>query len=208
MAADLDDPFDPAFGADLTEVPMAELRRRRSVADEVETGRSYLRRLVQGRLDIVLAERHRRDAGEAAGDTSDLVAHLPSILGDHVHAPGLGRLPSLMTPGEIDPKLQGRLDAIVPSHTLANLPEVPDAELSALLDGLTDFERHVSQERRVLHEVLDALQHEMVRRYRDKEASVDDLLNPAPEVSVSGGVEVAVGDEAGRGPGSEQDRPS
>ncbi len=179
MAGPTDDAFDAEFVVGLHELTMPELRHRRGVADEVETGRSFLRRLVQGRLDIVLAERHRRDAGEVAGDTADLVDRLPAILGDHVHAPGLGRLPSLMAPGDIDPALQRRLDSILATHTLANLPDVNDAELAGILEGLTLFERDISHQRRYLHDVLDRLQEEMVRRYRDHEASVDDLLRAA-----------------------------
>ena len=41
---------------------------------------------------------------------------------------------------------------------------------------MTDLERHVSGQRRALHERIDALQEELVRRYKTGEASVDSLL--------------------------------
>ena len=172
----LDDPLLPSFAGDVSSLPMPELRRRRGVANEVETGYSYLRRLAQGRLDIVAAELQRRANGDAPGDVADLVGRLPSILADRVHAPGLGRLPPLMAPGELDSQFEARLDAIVASSRLASLPDVDDAELAEVFEGLTGFEREVSRTRRALHEVLDRIQEEIVRRYRDGEASVDDFL--------------------------------
>jgi len=42
--------------------------------------------------------------------------------------------------------------------------------------ALTDFETRVSVQRKQVFERLDALSAELVRRYRDGEASVDGLL--------------------------------
>jgi hypothetical protein len=41
--------LEPSFVADLGALPFDELRRRRDLVEEVETGMSYLRRLLQGR---------------------------------------------------------------------------------------------------------------------------------------------------------------
>ncbi len=166
----------PAFIADLTAVPLVEVRARRDRANEIETGLSYLRRLVQGHLDIVMAEQHRREAGEAAGDVSDLVRRLPAILGEHVHAPGSGRLPTLMAPGGGALDHSARLEAIVPLDQLSALPELSDADLHGVVERLDALEREVSGQRRGIHEVLDYLQAEIVRRYRTGEATVDNLL--------------------------------
>ncbi len=168
--------LEPSFVADLDTLPFEELRRRRDLAEEVETGMSYLRRMLQGRQDIVNAEQARRASGEAAGDLSDLVDRLPEILGDHVHAPGLGRLTTLLAPGEMDQRLQTRLDAIVSPGRLADLPHATEAELDAVAAELLAFEREVSSNRHSLHLVLDRLKEEIVRRYRTGEANVDDLL--------------------------------
>ena len=141
----------------------------------VETGLSYLRRIIQGRLDILLAEQRRRESGEQESLT-ELVDQLPSILSEHVHAPGLGRLPALMGPGELDEGLQARLEEAMPEGRLAGVTDVDEAELSSAGDRLVELEREVSGLRRSVFDVLDRLQEEIVRRYRTGEATVDSLL--------------------------------
>lgn len=156
-----------------------ELRARRDEATEVETGLSYLRRMVQGRLDILVAEQRRRSDrthAEGAGALTELVDQLPSILSEHVHAPGLGRLPALLGPGELDHGLEQRLENVIPAARLAAITEMADDELGQVSDGLIDLEREVSGLRRSVFEVLDKVQEEIVRRYRTGEATVDSLL--------------------------------
>jgi hypothetical protein len=161
---------------DVAVLSLAEIRARRADANEVETDLSYLRRLVQGRLDIVLAEQQRRDAGQEPEDLAELVARLPAILGEHVHAPGLGRLPTLMAPGEPNPELLARLDAILAPDQLGLLHQLSDEALRTATVGLSDLEREVSTQRRAVHELLDRLQEEIIRRYQTGEANVDSLL--------------------------------
>jgi hypothetical protein len=176
-SASLDEILEPSYVTDLTTLPFEELRSRRELANEVETGMSYLRRLLQGRLDIVNAESSRRASGEVAGDLHDLVDRLPAILGDHVHAPGFGRLPTLLAPGDIEAGLQTRLDAIVSPARLADLPDAPDDELASIARALGDFEREVSGTRKAVQVVEDRIKEEIVRRYRSGEATVDALLS-------------------------------
>ena len=67
MATALDDLLDPGYLGDLTARTMDEVRRMRAECQEVETGLSLLRRLVQGRLDIVGLELARRAEGGEPG---------------------------------------------------------------------------------------------------------------------------------------------
>ena len=166
----------PGYIDGLAAIPLTEVRSRRDAANEVETGLSYLRRMVQGRLDIVLAEQQRRASGLPPEDLAHLVDRLPEILGDHVHAPGIGRLTSIMAPGEVDADLLARIEDVVTTDTMANLPDLPDARVAEVAAGLEAVEREVSGQRRSLHEVLDRLQEEIVRRYKSGEATVDTLL--------------------------------
>lgn len=166
----------PAYLNGLESWSLVDVRARRDEATEVETGLSYLRRIVQGRLDILLAEQRRRRQGVAGGGLTSLVEELPSILSDHVHAPGLGRLPALMGPGELDTELEARLEAVIPASHLANIDSLDDSEVSSACEGLVELEKTVSAQRRSVFEVLDRLQDEIVRRYGTGEATVDSLL--------------------------------
>ena len=173
--AHLSDVIDPAYLEGLEGWPLAEVRSRREEATEIETGLSYLRRIVQGRLDIVVVALQHRELGEQA-DLSALVEQLPSILSGNVHAPGLGRLPALLAPGEMDPALDRRLEEILPSVRLAAVEELSEGDLRRAAEELTEFEHSVSTQRRAVLDVLDRLQDEIVRRYRTGEATVDSLL--------------------------------
>jgi hypothetical protein len=174
--ASLDALLAPAYLEGLPSMPIAEIRSRRDQATEVEVGLSYVRRLIQGRLDIVLAEVHQRESGGPAGDLADLVQRLPEILGERVRSPGMGRLPTLMAPAEMELTEVHRLDEIVDADSLGTLPQRTDAELLAMVDALAEFEHQVSAGRRSAFEVIDQLQDEIVRRYKSGEANVDSLL--------------------------------
>lgn len=173
--AQLSEVTDPSYLDGLEGWALGEVRSRRDEATETETGLSYLRRMVQGTLDLVVAELGHREHGERA-DVSELVDELPTILSGNVHAPGLGRLPALLAPGEIDRDLEQKLESILPAAHLANLPDVSEEELRRAATELTEFERSVSTTRRSVLDVLDRLQEEIVRRYRTGEATVDSLL--------------------------------
>ena len=53
MAEDLSTLLDPGYLGDLPRRPLPEVRSMRTECQEVESGMSLLRRVVQGRLDIV-----------------------------------------------------------------------------------------------------------------------------------------------------------
>jgi hypothetical protein len=176
MASDLGELLDPGYLGDLPTRSMDEVRSMRAECQEVETGLSMLRRLVQGRLDIVGLELQRRAEGGDPGDLPDLIARLPEVLSDRTHAPGVGRLPQFMAPGELPEELEAELDGIVGAGHLADLPSVDDDALRTMAHELADFEQRVSGHRHELFERIDALQAEITRRYKTGEASVDSLL--------------------------------
>jgi hypothetical protein len=166
----------PDYLADLEHRSIDEVRSMRSDCVAVETSVSYVRRMVQGRLDIVAAERQRREAGEAPADMGQLIGRLPEILGDHGRPPGLGRLPQSIEPPEPDPELLSRLDTVAGAGLLTSLPEMSDAELAEVAAQLEALEHDVSGRRRDLFDRIDALQSELTRRYRSGEADVESLL--------------------------------
>jgi hypothetical protein len=169
--------LEPAYLDGLADLAMADIRAKRAECQEVETGLSYLRRMVQGRLDIVHADMQRRADG-GSGDLADLVAHLKDILSEKVHAPGNGRLQAMLEPADLPEvtEMTAELDRIAHVDQLTQLPELDDAQVQGLAEALGEFEREVSSQRRALHERIDALQEEIVRRYKSGEATVDSLL--------------------------------
>jgi hypothetical protein len=176
MAASLQRLLAPDYLGDLEARPLEDLRAMRAECQEVETGLSLVRRVVQGHLDIVGLERARRRAGAPAGDRGSLLEQLPAVLAEHTQAPGLGRLPVQMAPAELDPDLEAELAELVGPGLALDPSALGDDELIRLTDGLVAFEADVSGRRRALFERLDAVQAELARRYRSGDASVDSLL--------------------------------
>jgi len=159
----------------LADVPIEEVRARRAACQLVETQLSYVRRLTQGRLDIVASEITARRDG-TAGDRT-LVQQLTEALADRITAPGNGHLPMGLEPGEIDPELLAGLDAAAPPARVSSPASMDDAELRVVADDLAAFEHGISARRRAMFDRIDALQAEIVRRYRSGEATVDSLLS-------------------------------
>jgi hypothetical protein len=160
---------------DVTALDMADLRSKRAECQAIEVAISYQRRLAQGRLDIVGAERNRRAEGGEPPSHDDLVRSLAATLADRGRPAGVGRMPQLLAPdaAEID---TAELDAIAGPGALSRLTELDDARLAEMVEGLSAYEHDVSRQRHALHERIDALQAELTRRYRTGEASIESLL--------------------------------
>jgi hypothetical protein len=162
------------FVTDLGALPFADLRERRREAEQEETDLSYLRRVLQGRLDILRAELARR-----AGDETDLIQALPRILADEPgpgpRGPrGLGRH-AASEPSRADAHRR-HVEALIADVDLSNPQAHDDASLRAVLIRLEDEERRVSVQRRAVQSAMDALTAEITRRYRDGDADPSDLL--------------------------------
>ena len=161
---------------DLATASVDDIRLQRAACAEVETQVSYLRRLVQGRLDIVTAELRHRVQGTGATPLIVLVEGLPEVLADNVHGRGgFGRLPTQIEPaGAAD--IAAEADAVVDASVLTALPELPDEQLESIADRLRQYEQEASALRQSLHARIDALQEELTRRYKVGEVTVDSLL--------------------------------
>ena len=158
----------------LADLPIEEVRARRTACQLLETQLSYVRRLTQGRLDIVTSEITARRDG-TTGDRT-LVQQLTEALSDRITAPGYGHLPMGLEPGEVDPELLASLDAAAPPARVSSPASMGDDELREVADALAELERSISARRRAMFDRIDAMQAEIVRRYRTGEATVDSLL--------------------------------
>ncbi len=166
------DDIDPGVVSQLDIVALRDVRDR---CQAIESGLSYGRRMVQGRLDIVMLESERRADGTEAS-SEQLLARLPEVLAQHTRGGGTPR-PTRETdlPAFAD-DLSSMLDEIVAPSEFAELEATTDARLAEIAGALERFERQVSAKRHELHRVIDELQEEIVSRYRTGAASVDDLL--------------------------------
>lgn len=170
MIPDLQRVLEPGYLAGIGAAATGELRAMRAECTDLENGVSYVRRLAQGRLDVIVAETQRRADG-AGGDLADLVARLPELLSDGVRAPGSGRVDQELDPPEhvIDP-LNEVLDRSVGPSIMTEVAELGIDELSAAVIALRDFEEQLSTSRRSLHRTIDALNDELARRIAAGEA--------------------------------------
>lgn len=158
----------------LADIPIDEVRARRGACQLLETQLSYVRRLAQGRLDIVASEiAARRDGSK---DDRTLEQRLTAALSDRITSPGNGHLPMVLAPGEIDPALLAGLDGAAPPAVVSSPSSMDEVQLREVTDALAEFERQVSVRRRAVFDRIDALQAEIVRRYQSGEATVDSLL--------------------------------
>jgi hypothetical protein len=88
---DVDRLLAPDFVEGLAEAPWDELRAKRAECRQVEDLVSYLRRVIQGQIDLVVAEMEIRLGGGAGGHEHRLVEDLPSILtGSYSSGAGAG----------------------------------------------------------------------------------------------------------------------
>jgi len=169
--AAVDELLDPAFLEGAEGLPMAEVRRLRRQAEQEEVNLSYTRRLLQGRLDIVRRELQRR----ADNDGRSLVDLLPEILAEKGRGPahGLGRHQTVQpsSPEEFESWVNGLSDV-----DLSSIQELSDERLERAARALAEAEKGLSERRRGVQHVMDALAGELGRRYREGEADVAALL--------------------------------
>ena len=153
---------------------LAEVRAIRAECQVAETAVSYLRRMAQGRLDIVHAYLGRGENDIV--DLNSLVEQLPGIISAGPQRPeGPGRLPSQMSP-DMEGDFIAELDTVLDAERIAELPTMERQSLLELAERLSEIESRSSSERRALHERIDKLQAEIVSRYKTGEASVEGLL--------------------------------
>ncbi|MGD0881542.1 MAG: ABC transporter substrate-binding protein [Acidimicrobiales bacterium] len=167
----------PTYLDNVDGLTVDEVRRMRAECQEAEASLSYLRRLIQGRLDIVHAYLDR-PAGSEAPDLSSVVDNLAGILAGPGRPSGPGHNPVLHTPDtEEMAELTTELDGVLGVDEIGRLGDLDSEALRTLADRLTELEGRVSAERHGLHQRIDTLQAELVERHKSGRASVDGLLS-------------------------------
>ncbi|GAA0301784.1 aerial mycelium formation protein [Streptomyces polychromogenes] len=164
---DAEGPTTPVAAAALG---LPELRALRRDAQRDEADLSYVRRLLQGRIDILRAELARRTDPEApvVDRLSEILADAPSSRSASARHVTLG------TPQSEEFRLLAA--EMLADVELSDLDARTDAELHEAMARLVRFEQQVSRRRQQLQRTADDSSAEITRRYREGEAQVDDLL--------------------------------
>ncbi len=199
--ADLQRLMNEDLVTDLPKTDLTHLRAIRTDMTAAEGDVSFVRRVAQGRLDIVGHETARRAAGADSGvlPDSELLYDIPDILAEVTGRPerrapiegvdnGGGddaeqgadvprRKVQVGEPGPIAVSLLQELDEAGTSSDFGDLGSLGEADIADMMERLELFERNLSEVRRALHDRIDTIQNEIGRRYRVGEVSVDSVLN-------------------------------
>jgi len=154
----------PGFVQGLEELPLDELRQRRDDCLAEREYLSFLRRLLQGRAEILRAELERR--GEGASD-EPLIERLATILGGEGQGSSRGEAVKVGLPEEEMLLARRRVERLVSDIAISDPGQLDDELLAGSADRLVEEESEISQARTAVIEILDRLQAELKRRYKD-----------------------------------------
>ncbi len=170
----LDRILDPGYLTDVDGLSASQLRSRRDECREEEAAISFYRRLIHGKLDIIRSELGRR--GGTVSDQGDMTQRIVDALGEGM-ASGRRRSRPRVLAAKLQAAGRRRLERLVEADTLARLPDMAESEIRKLESRLQTEEQSVSQQRRRLLDVMDALDEALVSRYQGGEASAGELLH-------------------------------
>lgn len=149
-----------SYLADLPALPAADLRFRRREAMQEETDLSYLRRLIQGRLDTLKALLAERGGAEST----------PASTGQPAQSSARPSSPRYLglTPGRLGEARRAD-EELVARSGLVDPDELSDEELDALIGDLLEQERRINGLRTRVQHAADELSAEMTRRLKSGE---------------------------------------
>ncbi len=153
----------PEFVQGLSELPLEELRQRRDDCLAEREYLSLLRRLVQGRAEILKAEVERR----GGGDQSPLVERLAKVLAAEAQGPSRGEAVRVTLPEEEMLLARRRVERLVADAGLSDAGALDDDRLAEAVELLVTEEHGVSEARSAVFAALDEIQEELKRRYKE-----------------------------------------
>ena len=154
---------DPSFLDGLDDLALDDVRARRDDCMAEREYLSLLRRLVQGRAEILKAEL----AGRGNEDHTPLVDRLSDILASDQPVTSRGEAMRVSVPEEEMLLARRRIERLVADAGLSDPAELDDGRLAEAIGVLASEEREVSAQRADVLRVLDALQDELKRRYKE-----------------------------------------
>ena len=160
--------LDPLLARDylagLSERPLEEIQVMRRDCREAEAIVSFIRRVVQGRLDIVEAILQTRSAGTAT-TSEELVGRLAAIMARPTPPNRRGRLEGSFAPDTESQALSSVVSAILDVADESDMVTADEADLRRTATHFDELEQAISAQRRTLHANMQALREAVCDRY-------------------------------------------
>lgn len=160
---------------DYAAIEINALRDRRRALEGEEQEISYLRRMLQGRIDIF-----KEELASRSSDAADLIAKLPEILADEpTGRPAMTRHVSVPSDPTLHADPESPLTGVardMADASKSDPSQLGQQELEQAIEVLSQHEKLVSRDRAAVHVELDAISSELTQRYVSGAAQVDDLL--------------------------------
>ncbi len=155
----------PAFVEMLADLPLDELRERRDESLAEREYLSLLRRLLQGRAEILRAELDTRSSGAVQAPLVDRLTEILSA--DEHHVTSRGEYVRIDVPDEEMLLARRRVEKLANDVGISDPTELDDEALAGAVESLAVEEHGISESRRAVIEALDLLQDELKRRYKE-----------------------------------------
>ncbi len=168
----IDQIVDEDFVADLGSLSLDLLRERRRLCDQVENELSYYRRMLHGRMDLLLFELRRRRGEE----TRSLIEALPEILSDSGSGYEPSGRPIKVAIPDLPDQRRRRIDEVLEADFLTRIALVEESELLEIQLALVETEADISAQRHTVQEKFNLVQAELTNRYKEGLANFDELL--------------------------------
>jgi hypothetical protein len=154
---------DPSYLEGIDAMTLEDVRARRDESMAEREYLSLLRRLVQGRAEILKAELAARGSDEHR----PLIDRLSEILASDEPTTSRGEAMHVSMPEEEMLLARRRIERLVADAGISDPSELDDAQLEESIEVLAGEEQEVSSQRSDVLRVLDALQDELKRRYKE-----------------------------------------
>ena len=161
----IDRVLDEGFVSDIGDLSLESLRERRNLARQEEADLSYVRRMLQGRIEIVQAELEAYSEG-GEGNLVEKLTQILSSPGGSV--PAGARVTAAPTSAGEDRRYAERLLNAV---GLSQESDATSERGQQVLVKLREEERSVSEFRAKVQSVISVLTMELGQRYRSGEAA-------------------------------------
>ena len=158
-------------GGNLESLPTEQLKATKKLAEETEVKISFARRMIQGRIDTLGLDPSQ--LGTARSDAE--ISSLKSAINSQGGQSSFGRFVDADISQEQIDQVEDELSSLILETASNASPSLSgqDREKSALVE----VEHYLSGLRKKVFMAIDAINAELVVRYRTEPAMVDSLLN-------------------------------